>query len=158
MTGDLWESAAPFRAEARRVLTETGLHWRLYAAHLGVSPTAVHRLLTGNQTRILRPLARAILETNVDDITTADQRRVPAQHTKRLLTALEQLGHTPDQLQHWLTDTDLDLPGSHALYCTRATEVRVQACYDYLTHQRAHRREPRQREGPYAALDRKEAC
>ena len=107
MSGDLWESAAPFRAEARRVLTETGLHWRLYAAHLDVAPAALHRLLTGDRQRILRPLARAILTVGVDDILNAEETRVSAQHTKRLLTALDQLGHTPDQLQRWLTDTDL---------------------------------------------------
>ncbi|SKF61484.1 Uncharacterised protein [Mycobacteroides abscessus subsp. abscessus] len=154
---DLWESAAPFRVEARRVLAATGLHWRLYAAHLGVSPASIHRLLTGDQTRILRPLARAIAAVDVDDILAAESKRVPATETKRLLAALAALGLDPEHLAQWLTDGDLEVGRSRALYCTRATAVRVQACYDYLTHRRGDRREQLPR-APYAALDRKEAC
>lgn len=152
-TPQVWSEAAPFRAWAQTLLKETGLHWRLLAAHLGVSPAAMHRLLTTRQERIHVTLARSLMSTTPEEIKQAPHLRVPADETRRLLHALANLGYRDHELSQWLTARDLHIATSRALYCYRDTAVRVQACYDLLTHIPATRRD----HTAYPALSRKGA-
>lgn len=128
-----WADAAPFRRHVLHLLRATGIDYRLYAAHAGISPHALHRLLTGTRPTIHAALARAILACDQDTITTASTTRIPAKPTQQLLHALTTLGWTETQLRQHLPGQDIALLHSRALYCTRATAARVLALHDHIT-------------------------
>lgn len=134
----LWCDAEALRTHVHWLCTTSGLHWRLVAAHAGVSPTAMHHLLFERRGRrratVHRTIANA-LAIDVDDLLTAEQRRVPAHSTTSLLRALTKQGWSDQELRQWLTEADLALRDSRrALYCTAACRARVLACYDMLLH------------------------
>ena len=74
-----WVDAEPFRAHVRDLICETGLSWRLVAAHAGVAPRAVRSLLHGRRGYTLHRLhvsiARALTTTSIESIA-ADQHLV----------------------------------------------------------------------------------
>ena len=132
-----WVDAEPFRAHVRDLICETGLSWRLVAAHAGVSPRAVRSLLHGRRGYTLHRLhvsiARALTTTSIESIA-ADQHLVTdATATRQLIADLRTAGHGPN-LTHHLPSSDLaQLDDPQAWRCSRATAARVTACYDLLT-------------------------
>ena len=105
-----WVDAEPFRAHVRDLICETGLSWRLVAAHAGVAPRAVRSLLHGRRGYTLQRLhvsiARALTTTSIESIA-ADQHLVTdATTTRQLVADLRTAGHGPD-LTHHLPSGDL---------------------------------------------------
>lgn len=133
----LWSDAAFYRQHVRELMRLSGLHWRLVAAHAGVSPTAMHTLLYGRDGQmrplIHRDLARALANLDADELRNASRHRVPSETTRHLLTALRQAGFDDVDLQPYLTSTERALRTNRALYCSALTQDRVRACYDMLT-------------------------
>ena len=132
-----WVDAEPFRAHVRDLICETGLSWRLVAAHAGVAPRAVRSLLHGRRGYTLHRLhvsiARALTTISIESIA-ADQHLVTdATATRQLIADLRTAGHGPN-LTHHLPSSDLaQLDDPQAWRCSRATAARVTACYDLLT-------------------------
>lgn len=128
---DFWCDPQPFRDHVNQIMATSGASWRLVAAHAGVSPRAIRRLLGGRTRRIHRELARALMAVDVDDILTADLLVVPCHGTRRRLLDMITLGHTWARLAAELPGIDLDeLSHRGTYYCTAAARARVQALYD----------------------------
>lgn len=139
-----WVSAEPFRNHVRDLICQTGLSWRMIAAHAGVAPRAIRSLLHGRRGGPLRHLhvsvARALTALSPEDIADADHEVVEIEPTRRLLHDLRMAG-LDAHLDAYLPADDrrqLDDPGSWR--CSRATAARMAACYDYLTQQPGPRR------------------
>ena len=85
-----WVDAEPFRAHVRDLICETGLSWRLVAAHAGVAPRAVRSLLHGRRGYTLHRLhvsiARALTTTSIESIA-ADQHLVTDATATRQLSS-----------------------------------------------------------------------
>ena len=76
-----WVCPGMFRDHVRALICETGLSWRLVAAHADVSPRVVRALLHGREGgRPLRQLhvsvARALAATSVESIQEAETTRL----------------------------------------------------------------------------------
>jgi hypothetical protein len=163
-----WVDAEPFRAHVRDLICETGLSWRLVAAHAGVAPRAVRSLLHGRRGYTLHRLhvsiARALTTTSIESIA-ADQHLVTdATTTRQLIADLRAAGHGPN-LTHHLQPGDLaQLDDPQAWRCSRGTAARVTACYDLLTTSPTGRGRvapatppaPHVESDPQMALDRKQ--
>jgi len=137
-----WLNPAPFRIHVHNLICDTGLPWRLIAAHAGVAPRAIRALLHGRRGGPIRHLhvsvARALAATSIDTIAAADHELADIRPLRQLLSDMHALGYSPQLLQAHLTDDDmarLNDPGTWL--CTRATAARVTACYDLLTEPRA---------------------
>ena len=87
-----WVDAEPFRAHVRDLICETGLSWRLVAAHAGVAPRAVRSLLHGRRGYTLHRLhvsiARALTTTSVESIADDQHLVTDATTTRQLLADL----------------------------------------------------------------------
>ena len=132
-----WVCPGMFRDHVRALICETGLSWRLVAAHADVSPSVVRALLHGREGgRPLRHLhvsvARALAATSVESIQEAETTLVDAAGSRALLQALCRLGWTADSLRPFLKDQDSQL-ARQAIVCTAAAALRITACYDLLT-------------------------
>jgi hypothetical protein len=132
-----WVDAEPFRAHVRDLICETGLSWRLVAAHAGVAPRAVRSLLHGRRGYTLHRLhvsvARALTTTSIESIA-ADQHLVTdATTTRQLIADLRAAGHGPHLDRHLPPGDLAQLDDPQAWRCSRATAARVTACYDLLT-------------------------
>ena len=132
-----WVDAEPFRAHVRDLICETGLSWRLVAAHAGVAPRAVRSLLHGRRGYTLHKLhvsiARALTTTSVDSIANDQHLLIDATPTRQLIAELRTAGHGPGLARH-LPTGDLDqLDNPQVWRCSRGTAARVTACYDLLT-------------------------
>lgn len=133
-----WLNPAPFRAHLRHLICETGLTWRLIAAHADVASRAVHALLHGRRggsvRRVHVSVARALVATSVESIAAAETDHADAHLPRQLVQGLLQLNHSEDLLRRFLTDDDLtQLTNPTIAYCLTATAVRAKACYDLLT-------------------------
>lgn len=139
MSTDDWVPPDMFRDHVRQLICDTGLSWRLIAAHAGVAPRTLHALLHGRRPGVaVRSLhisvARALAATSVESIAEADTAPADAQAPRELLRALRGLGWHQEVLQAFLTSDDwCQLDDPQARSCSRATRIRVQACYDQLT-------------------------
>jgi hypothetical protein len=163
-----WVDAEPFRAHVRDLICETGLSWRLVAAHAGVAPRAVRSLLHGRRGYTLHRLhvsiARALTTTSIESIA-ADQHLVTdATMTRQLIADLRTAGHGPDLTRHLQPGDLAQLDDPQAWRCSRATAARVTACYDLLTTSPTGRGRvapatptpPHVESDPHMALDRKQ--
>lgn len=135
-----WVCPDMFRDHIRTLVCETGLSWRLVAAHADVSARVVRALLHGREHgRPLRQLhvnvARALAATSVESIQEAETTLVDAAGSRALLQALRRLGWTADRLRPYLKDQDSQLT-RQATVCTAAAALRISACYDLLTSPR----------------------
>jgi hypothetical protein len=133
-----WVDAAPFRAHTRTLITETGLPWRIIAAHAEVSPRALHTLLHGRRTGPVRRLhvsiARSLAATSVGSIEEAATLQTDAGPVRALLHALTRLGVTQAALSSYISADDWHhLSLTTTLSCSVATRARVTACYDLVT-------------------------
>ena len=74
-----WCEAQIFREHVIGLMRESGLRWRLIAAPAGVSPSAMHHLLHGRNVQRPRTihvdLARALMQIDLDDLTSSTTRR-----------------------------------------------------------------------------------
>ena len=139
----LWVDAAPFRRHVQELSRGSGLDWRLIAAHADVAPRAIRALLTGRVTRQGRRrhlvhihvlIGAALMTLDLDDLQSAEQRRVCAGETRRLLQTLHSLDPTSRVLSNRLTPADLELQHrTDQLWCSAGTRARVQAAHDLLT-------------------------
>ncbi len=132
-----WVDAEPFRTHVRDLICETGLSWRLVAAHAGVAPRAVRSLLHGRRGYTLHKLhvsiARALASTSVDSIADDQHLLIDAAPTRQLIAELRTAGHGPALARH-LPAGDLDqLDNPQVWRCSQATAARVTACYDFFT-------------------------
>lgn len=132
-----WVDAEPFRAHVRDLICETGLSWRLVAAHAGVAPRAVRSLLHGRRGYTLHKLhvsiARALTATSVASIADDQHLVIDATTARELVASLRAAGHGP-ALAHHLPPGDLaQLDDPQVWRCSRATSARATACYDLLT-------------------------
>lgn len=131
-----WADAETYRAHVTDLLASSGLHWRVLAAHAGISPRAMQSLLTGRRGRPVRrihvTIAQALNATSEESLADAECTLIDKSPTVRLLTALDLLGHNPDRLP-WLTGDDLAILHRRSYYCTVGTAARVLAAYDLLT-------------------------
>lgn len=139
-----WVDAEPFRAHVRDLICQTGLSWRMVAAHAGVAPRAIRSLLHGRRGTPLRhihvSIARALATTSADDIARADEDVVEIEATRRLHQELVAAG-LGERLDALLQERDRQqLTDPQVWRCTRATAARIAACYDYLTQQPSPRR------------------
>lgn len=134
-----WVDPEPFRTHLRSLICQTGLPWRVIAAHAGISPRAVRALLHGRRSGPVRRLhvsvARAIAATTAEAIAGADDEPTDNRPVRQLLHDIRHLGYRDeDLLQTHLTIDDLhQLDNTHLWLCSRATAARVSACYDVLT-------------------------
>lgn len=133
-----WLDPAPFRAHVRALIGETGLSWRLLAAHAGVAPRVVYALLHGRRSGALRRIhvsvARALVATSTESIAAAETDRTDARIPRQLVQDLLRLGYPSTTLTRHLSDDDLgQLADHHLAYCRSATAIRAAACYDLLT-------------------------
>ena len=142
MDTTLWVDAAPFRRHVQDLIRDSGLDWRLIAAHADVAPRAIRALLTGRVTRhghrhlihVHALIGAALMTLDLDDLRTAEQRQVCAGETRRLLQTLHELDPTSQVLSKRLAPADLELQHhSGDLWCSAATRARVQAAHDLLT-------------------------
>lgn len=132
-----WLDPDQFRTWAIMLIRSSGLHWRIVAALVDISPTAMSHLLWGRHghpiTRLHTTTARALMSLSPETITTDSATLVCATPARRTLDELHQTGWTDPQLSDWLTRSDLSLTTERAaLYCTHLTAARIQATYDYL--------------------------
>ena len=141
-----WVDAAPFRHHTRALITETGLPWRIIAAHVEVSPRALHTLLHGRRNgqpvrRLHVSVARALTATSVESIQQATTLQTDAGPVRALLHALTRLGITQPEVSGYLSADDWHLISHTAtLACSVAARVQVTACYDLVTTVPATRR------------------
>ncbi len=136
-----WVDPEPFRDHVRTLICETGLPWRLIAAHAGVAPRAIRALLHGRPDGPIRRLhvstARALAATSIDTIADAEKQPADSRPVHHLLRDLRRLGYPADTLETHLSASDLpDLSESRGWSCSRATAARITACYDLLTETR----------------------
>lgn len=127
-----WLPRAQFRAHALRLVAETGLHWRLVAAHVGVSPTAFARLVGTQPSLVHESVACAVFNTTAEEIVERRGRREAAPEARRLHQEILQLGYTSADLAPWLSEQDLRVLGSRSLYCSRALLDQVRATHDLV--------------------------
>lgn len=134
-----WVDAAPFRVHARALITETGLPWRIIAAHAQVSPRALQALLHGRRNgqpvrRLHVSLGRALAATSVESIAEAATTPTDAGPVRALLQALHQLGVTQPEVSSYLSADDWrQISQTTTLSCSVAVRARVTACYDLVT-------------------------
>lgn len=148
---ELWFDQAPFRDHLARLLSDTGLHWRIIAAHADLAPRTVAKLLPGHTgfRRIHCTVGRALLELDADILNQAGTHRVPAADTRRTLQALTTLG-TESASQGFIHPEDLVLLDPEHQTCTAAAAARVRASYDQaIEHLR-----PRVARSGWAGTDR----
>ena len=132
-----WVSPDPFRRHVRDLICETGLSWRMIAAHAGIAPRALQSLLHGRRGGTIRQLhvttARALAATTADTIADAALISVDMAPSRQLLASLRTAGHA-EALHHYLRPGDLErLDDPDNWQCSQATAARVTACYDLLT-------------------------
>ena len=127
-----WLPRGAFRAHALQLVAATGLHWRLVAAHLGISPTAFARLVGSKPCLVHESVACAVFNTTAAEILAHRQRREPASTARRLHQEILQLGYRNTDLVQWLTEQDLRVLESRSLYCSRALLDQVQATHDLV--------------------------
>ena len=133
MPSDLWYEPAPFRAHVNTLIADTGMHWRLLAAHAGLAPRVVSRLLSGRTRRLHCTIGRSLAGLNVDELVGDDTRLVPAWGSRQFLLALEQLGHDIDHLPLLQPEDLAVLDGRQS--CTAATRTRIRAAHDLVVEQ-----------------------
>lgn len=138
-----WVDAAPFRHHVRDLICQSGLSWRLIAAHAGVAPRAIHSLLHGRRGTSLRLLhvtvARALAEISVESIAADEHVATDIAASRQLLAALGAAGHE-SFVRAQLRPEDLAcLEDIDAWQCSRALAARVSACYDLATTTRRDR-------------------
>jgi len=168
-----WVDAEPFRAHVRDLICETGLSWRLVAAHAGVAPRAIQSLLHGRRGYTLHRLhvsiARALAAISVESITADHHLATDNTESRQLLAALRATHHTTVLTQHLRADDLTQLDDPQTWRCSRATAARVAACYDILTTPqrgtgypdtvraaRSAPTDPPVESGPHLQLDRKQ--
>lgn len=131
-----WVDPEPFRRHVRTLICETGLPWRLIAAHAGVAPRAIRALLHGRRTGPIRRLhvsiARALAATSIETIAEAEHEAVDSRPIRHLLDDLRRRGYS-DQILLRVVGAPLDLDQRPGWACSRATAARISACYDLLT-------------------------
>lgn len=134
-----WVDAGPLRAHARALITETGLPWRIIAAHAGISPRALHTLLHGRRNgqpvhQLHVSTARALAATSVESIDEAATLRTDAGPVRALLHALTRLGVTQAAVSSYISADDWHhISQTTTLSCSLATHAQVTACYDLVT-------------------------
>ena len=134
-----WVDAGPFRAHARALITETGLPWRIIAAHAGISPRALHTLLHGRRNgqpvhQLHVSTARALAATSVESINEAATLQTDAAPVRALLHALTRLGVTQAAVSGYISADDWHhIAQTTTLSCSLATHAQVTACYDLVT-------------------------
>lgn len=134
-----WVDAAPFRDHTRALITETGLPWRIIAAHAEVSPRALQTLLHGRRNgqavrRLHVSVARALAATSVDSIQQSTMLQTDAGPVRALLHALTSLGITQPEVSGYLSaDNWYQISQTAVLACSVDTRVRTTACYDLVT-------------------------
>lgn len=140
-----WVNAAPFRDHTRALITETGLPWRIIAAHAEVSPRALQTLLHGRRNgqpvrRLHVSVARALTATSVESIQQAATLQTDAGPVRALLQALIRLGITQPEVSAYLSaDNWQQITQTANLSCSVAARVQVTACYDLVTTSPAER-------------------
>lgn len=139
-----WVDAAPFRTHVRDLICETGLSWRLIAAHADIAPRAIRSLLHGRRGapvhRIHVTTARALATTSAESIAADNDIATAKEPSRQLLTALREAGHDAFVRAH-LSENELAcLDDPEAWQCSRATAARVLACYDTATSTHAANR------------------
>lgn len=134
-----WVDAAPFRAHTRALIAETGLPWRIIAAHAQVSPRALQALLHGRRNgqpvrRLHVSIGRALAATSVESIAEAATTQTDAAPVRALLQALHQLGITQPAVSNYLgVDDWRQISQTSTLSCSVAVLAQVTACYDLIT-------------------------
>lgn len=168
-----WVDAEPFRAHVRDLICETGLSWRLIAAHAGVAPRAIQSLLHGRRGYTLHRLhvsiGRALAATTVDSIAADLHLATDITESRQLLAALRAANHSTVLTHHLQPDDLAQLDDPQIWCCSRATAARVAACYDILTTTQRHSGPPDTgraarsapaaspvESGPHLELDRKQ--
>lgn len=140
---EYWIPAAPWARHARELVDQSGLHWRVVAAHAGIAPRALESLLFGRRRgssgrrrparRIHVDIARTLLRICLDDLRTAETDLDNSAGAEVQLQQLFTAGWGPDELAPWLTRRDIaTLTSSATVFCSRATAARVQACHDWI--------------------------
>jgi hypothetical protein len=141
-----WVDAAPFRAHARALITETGLPWRIVAAHAHIAPRALHTLLHGRGNgrpvrQIHITVARSLAATSVESIGEAEKEQTDAGPVRALLDALTRLGVAPLSVSRYISLADWQhISQTRTPFCSVAEAAAVTACYDLITSDAAQRR------------------
>lgn len=132
-----WVDAEPFRAHVRGLICDTGLSWRLIAAHAGVAPRAIRSLLHGRRGYTLHRLhvsiARALTNLSIESIAEDAHLVTDSTATRQLVADLRAAGHGYELARHLHPGDLAQLDDPQVWRCSRATAARVTACYDLLT-------------------------